>query len=169
MFWVCEPVLFYDYSLFKFYMKHTRVRTSSNSHYAFFKYRCKPKLRTNSCPKPEPCLLTQPHRGSGRGSPFILWDSPLLTLQCAEPRNHCHPGTKGRTSIWGLLVWTQSLSYSAAVFVRGLKKSKENEIARRALQFAKHSNRGCPWEHYSHPVRTSILSPLQEETEAQRI
>lgn len=52
MFWVCEPVLFYDRILFLFYMELTQ--TPSNSCYACFKYWCKPTTKTNSSLKHEP-------------------------------------------------------------------------------------------------------------------
>lgn len=52
MFWVCEPILFYDCILLLFYMEHTQ--TPSNSCYVCFKYRCKPTTETTSSLKHEP-------------------------------------------------------------------------------------------------------------------
>lgn len=80
-----------------------------------------PQLKTYSCLKPEPRLLTHFHRvfRKGSASAFILWDSPLPSVFRAQKplSTHGHPGMGRENTYLGLLIRTQSAPDLAAIFV----------------------------------------------------
>lgn len=115
MFWVCEPVLFYDRILFLFYMEHTSA--PGNSCYVCFKYRCKPTTETNSSLKHEPWdwlgsvkLFGKHHLGEAAPASSGSWVSTSQPI----------------TVTWTWHLWTQKPS-DAAAFYLGLK-SKGSEM-----------------------------------------
>lgn len=114
MFWVCEPVLFYDRILFLFYMEHTQA--PSNSCYVCFKYRCKPTTETNSSLKHEPWdwlssvkWFGKHHLGEATPASLGSWVSTPQSI----------------TVTWTWHLWTQKSSDAAASCLGSKSKGSE--------------------------------------------
>lgn len=176
MFWVWEPVLLYDCSLFKFYIKHTYTQTSSNSHCVYVQCQCKPRTKK---PIVGVSLNHKPgskvHSGSSLASAFNTWDNPLLSLRAQKPQMApAILGWEGTTAHLGpAYLTTDPLILSYSICLKA-KKSKEEQNGScclpHPLKCAKYLHMACLWGCYSQPVRIHRLSPLcREETRARRV